>query len=416
MQFKILTSVTAVTILAVLALPTQCLGQKPNHKLPHYTVVDLGTLGGTSSLAGGLSNSGWVEGRSTLPGDTAMHPVLWRKGVMKDLGTLGGPNADAGYRPNDWGNLGGASETGAPDPFAENFCGYGTDLICLPIVWWTDLQKMTPLPTLGGNNGWAAGINDRNEVAGVAENTTQEPTCAGTSQVFQFKPVIWAEGRVHKLPTFPGDPVGMAWGINYWGQATGYSGNCTTAFHALLWQNGKATDLGNLGGQMNNAGEDINNLGQVAGYSDLPGDTTMHGFLWQRSTGMVDLGTLPGDVGSDGDGISDLGQVVGGSWDADGNDRAYIWQNGVMTDLNSLIPPDSPLYLIEATGTINDRGQIAGIALQTSTGEVHAFLATPTKGPWEINERSKVVLPENVRNLLQQRRGGRFGHKPARSQ
>lgn len=386
------------TCLALAPLPLSA-----QRKLPHYSVVDLGTLGGASSLAGGLSNNGWVEGRSTLPGDTVTHPVLWRKGVMKDLGTLGGPNADAGYRPNDWGNLGGASETGAQDPFAENFCGYGDDLICLPIVWWNNIQKMTPLPTLGGNNGWAAGINDQNEVAGVAENATQEPTCAGTSQVFQFKPVIWTEGRIHKLSTAPGDPVGMAWGINDWGQATGYSGNCTTALHALLWQNGKATDLGNLGGQMNNAGEDINNLGQVAGYSDLPGDATMHAFLWQKSTGMIDLGTLPGDVGSDGDGINDLGQVVGGSWDADGNDRAYLWQNGVMTDLNTLIPPDSPLYLIEATGTINDRGQIAGIALVISTGEVHAFLATPTIRDWEISERPKVVLSENVRKMLLRR-------------
>ena len=384
-------------------------GQKP--ELPRYTVQDLGTLGGTSSLAGGLSNSGWVEGRSTLPGDTVTHPVLWRKGVMTDLGTLGGPNADAGYRPNDIGNVGGASEDGSPDPFAENFCGYGTNLICLPIVWWNDIKKMTPLPTLGGNNGWAASINEQNEVAGVAENTSQEPTCAGTRQVFQFKPVIWARGRIHELPTFPGDPVGMAWGINYWGQATGYSGNCTTVFHALLWQDGKVIDLGNLGGTMNNAGVDINNLGQVVGNSDLPGDTTGHAFLWQRRTGMMDLGTLPGDVGSDGDGINDLGQVVGGSWDAEGNDRAYLWQNGVMTDLNTLIPPDSPLYLIEATGTINDLGQIAGIALQISTGEVHAFLATPTARHWEILEKPKVVLPETVRKLLQQRRGNHFGHE-----
>jgi len=80
-----------------------------------------------------------------------------------------------------------------------------------------------------------------------------------------------------------------------------------------------------------------------------------------------------------------------------------------MTDLNTLIPPDSPLFLIEATGTINDLGQIAGIALQISTGETHAFLATPTKGDWAISERAKVVLPENVRKMLQQRRSGRFG-------
>jgi len=382
----------------------------------HYTVQDLGTLGGTSSLAGGLSNSGWVEGRSTLPGDTTMHPVLWRKGVMTDLGTLGGPNADAAYRPSDSGNVAGASETGAPDPFAENFCGYGTNLICLPIVWSNDLKKMAALPTLGGSNGWAASINDQNEAVGVAENMTQEPTCTGTSQVFQFKPVTWERGRIYRLPTFSGDPVGMAWGINYWGQATGYSGNCTTVLHALLWQGGRVTDLGNLGGTMNNEGVDINNLGQVVGYSDLPGDTTGHAFLWQKGTGMIDLGTLPGDVGSDGDGINDLGQVVGGSWDAEGNDRAFLWQNGVMTDLNTLIPPDSPLYLIEATGTINDQGEIAGIALQISTGEVHAFLATPTQRHWAASERPKVVLSDDVRKLLQQRRASPLGHKLPRAQ
>lgn len=98
-----------------------------------------------------------------------------------------------------------------------------------------------------------------------------------------------------------------------------------------------------------------------------------------------------------------------------GNDRAYLWQNGVMTDLNTLISPDSPLYLIEATGTINDHGQIAGIGL-TSAGDVQAFLLTPTKGYWATSERSKVVLPENVRKLVQQRRASRLGHKLAGAQ
>jgi probable HAF family extracellular repeat protein len=425
MKSRILACITAMTLFAALAVPVRLAAQEQNQDLPRYTVTDLGTLpGGTYSLAGGLSNSGWVEGYSYLSDDTATHAVLWRKGRMTDLGTLGGPNSDAGYRPSDSGNVGGASETGAPDPFAEDFCGYGTNLICLPIIWWNDIKKMTPLPTLGGNNGWAAGINDQNEVAGNAENTTKEPTCVAP-QVFQFKPVIWTGGQVHKLPTFRGDPVGIAFAINAWGQATGYSGNCTTAFHALLWQDGKAIDLRNLGGTMNNEGVDINNWGQVVGVSDLPGDKTyqydgetvytFHAFLWEKGV-MHDLGTLPGDVGSSGDGINNLGQVVGGSWDAEDNDRAILWQNGVMTDLNTLILPDSPLYLIEATGTINDQGQIAGIALQISTGETHAFLATPTTMWWPIRERPKVVLPNNVRKLLQQRRSVRFGIKRMRPQ
>jgi probable HAF family extracellular repeat protein len=403
MKPRILTCIIAMTIFAALAVLVRLAAQEQKQDLPRYTVIDLGTLGGTGSGAGGLSNSGWVEGWLYLP--TYERPFLWGNGVMTDLGTLGGLNADAGWRPNDSSNVGGGSENGTVDPYAENFCGYDTDFICLPLLWRNDIKKMIPLPTLKGNNGWAASINGQNEVAGVAENTTKEPTCAGTSQVFQFKPVIWTAGQVHELPTFPGDPVGMAWGINQWGQATGYSGNCTTAFHALLWQDGRVTDLGNLGGQMNNEGVDINNQGQVVGYSDLTGDTTGHAFLWEKGV-MHDLGTLPGDVGSDDVGINNKGQVVGGSWNAEGTDRAIPWQNGVMTDLNTLIPADSPLYLIEAEGAINDQGQIAGIALVTSgeeSGEVHAFLATPTTRYWEISERPKVVLPENVRKLLQQR-------------
>jgi len=58
------------------------------------------------------------------------------------------------------------------------------------------------------------------------------------------------------------------------------------------------------------------------------------------------------------------------------NTVAWIWQDGVMTDLNTLIPRGSPWFLIEALG-INDRAQIAGPAFNTSTGDCHGYLATP---------------------------------------
>ena len=371
---------------------------------PNYTVIDLGTVGGTYSLAGGISNSGWVEGYSTVPGDTAYHAFLWRKGVMTDLGTLGGPDSEAGYRPSNSGNAGGGSENGTPDPLAENYCGFGTNFICRPFLWRNDTHTMAPLPTLGGNNGFANGINDQNQVAGAAENTTTDPTCPSYPE---SKPVIWTNGQVHELPTFAGDPDGAAYAINGQGQAAGYSGTCFYALHPVLWQNGKVIDLGSLGGT-GSEGIDVNNQGQVVGDSDLSGDTAYHAFLWQSGV-MTDLGTLPGDVSSAGEGINSKGQVVGGSVDASGNVRPFLWQNGVMTDLNTLIPPDSPLYLLEPTGTINARGQIAGYALVISTGEVHAFLATPTGAYGATRESPKVVLPDNVRKLVQQRRSGRLG-------
>ncbi len=239
---------------------------------------------------------------------------------------------------------------------------------------------MIAQPTLGGNNGVGFGSNDLGDLAGSAENKIQEPTCAGTGQVLQYKPVLWRQGRVYELPTLGDDPVGVAYAINDWGEAVGQTGPCgTEAFggtgHAVLWVNGKPFDLGSLGGTTNNAPQDLNNLGQVVGFSGLSGDATFHAFLWERGV-MKDLGTLAGDVHSVAESINSTGEIVGRSSDASFNGRGVVWQNGVITDLNTLIPANSGLFITEGTSN-NDLGQIVGTAMQISTGEMHAFLATP---------------------------------------
>ncbi len=124
---------------------------------------------------------------------------------------------------------------------------------------------------------------------------------------------------------------------------------------------------------------------------------------------MTDLGTLYGLPVSLAASINNKGQVVGFSQDLNSNNTvASLWQNGVLTDLNTLIPAGSPLFLLEALG-INDGGQIAGYAFNASTGEVHGYLATPVPGSEstalvaqsQTSERPKIALPENVRTLLQ---------------
>jgi len=424
----------ALTILALLCLLSLRPGRAqqrdsaaPENAAPaRYTVTDLGKLvGGTSSQAFFANNKGLVSGVATLP-DATQHAVLWQKGLITDIGIpgLGGPNSIA-FGDNERGQAVGEAETSTLDPNGEDFCGFGTHLICLPFLWQHGV--MTPLPTLGGNNGATGTIfNNRGEVAGWAENTTPDPACPAP-QALQFKPVIWEKGEVQELPTFPGDPDGVAFGINDNGQVVGSSGSCTTfslntftnllPLHALLWQKGTVTDLGNLGGTMNNnIAFAVNNQGQVVGLSDLQGDTTFHAFLWQNGV-MTDLGTLPGDVASVALGINDRGKVVGVSLDASFNLRPFLRQNGVMTDLNALIPADSPLLLLIAE-VINSRGEIVGSAIQTSTGELHAFLATPSNGraatesfsPASQGVTRPMVLREDVRNLLQQRlHVGRFG-------
>jgi probable HAF family extracellular repeat protein len=74
--------------------------------------------------------------------------------------------------------------------------------------------------------------------------------------------------------------------------------------------------------------------------------------------------------------IDNRGEAVGGSCPGPmGNCRAFLWKDNTFVDLNTLLPKDTPLYLLFAY-SINDSGQIVGQAM-TKSGELHAFLATP---------------------------------------
>jgi probable HAF family extracellular repeat protein len=417
-KYKTKISVIAMILFTSLAVPVRVTAQR-------YTLTDLGTLGGTFSSGEGISNRTWVSGFSTLPGDTITHAFLWRHGVTTDLG-VPGLNSLAAYPFNERGELAVQAETPIFDPLGEDFCGFGTHLVCHPFLWKRGV--LSQLPTLGGNNGYAKQINNRGEVGGVSENTTQDRTCQdcveGGTCLFQFlqtRPVIWKAGRIQELPTLPGDPDGIGLVINDRGQVAGTSGQCIgsakEAIHAVIWENGAVTNLGNLGGTINNHPQYINNAGQVVGYSNLPGDTTTHAFLWEKGV-MTDLGTLPGDVLSFGGAINERGEVGGDSCDITFNCRAFLWRHGKMTDLNALVTVSSSLFLVDVL-SINSRGELVGDAVELNTGETHAYLATPSESdadselaapavPNNISQSLKVVLPENVRRMLRQRLGHRF--------
>ena len=377
-----------------------------------YAIKDLGTLGGSFAFAGGISNRGWVLGYSSLPGDNDTHSFLWRDGEMTDLGTLGGPNSFSDFRPNDFGQAGGYSDTSSPDPNGEDYCGFGTQLVC-HAFFWSHGAKIAE-PTLGGSSATGFGTNNLGDLAGSSETKNQEPTCAGTGQVLQYRPVLWRQGRAYELPPLPGDPVGVAYAVNDWGEAIGQTGPCgTDAFggsgHAVLWRNKKPIDLGSLGGETNNAPQDINNRSQVVGFSGLAGDATFHAFLWEKGV-MKDLGTLPGDVHSVAEAINVEGEIVGRSSDAAFNGRGVIWRNGKIIDLNTLIPSDSGLYIMEGT-SVNDLGQIVGVAMQISTGEMHAFVATPTcssqfaaTASESHGAKPNLVVSAKARRLMQRRK------------
>ena len=397
MQSRLLTGTMAVLVCAALAAAVRLTAQDQQAGPASYRVINLGNpLGGSSSVGNAINNLGWSMGAANLPGDTTQHAELWLQGMHLDLGTLGGPNSAVIFaNHSDRGQVVGIAETADLDPLMETWSCAGaffpttTHHICLGFVWQNGV--MTALPTLGGYNGVAASSNNVGQIVGWAETAVHDLTCV-LPQVQQFEAVIWGPGKdqIQQLPAYQNDPDSAATAINDQGQVVGISGVCQNAVgafsakHAVLWQDGQPTDLGNIGGHGWNTPTFINNHGQIVGFANTGGDLIngnlaikFHAFLWTRERGMRDLGTLPGDALSEALGINEAGQVVGVSYGPGfSHPRAFLWQNEIMVDLNTLIPPGSSLTL-QVAGDINDRGQITGAAFDANTKANPAFLAIP---------------------------------------
>jgi probable HAF family extracellular repeat protein len=375
--------------------PTGSAARTEHGRPPRYDVVHLGSLGGTTSAGNSINNRGWISGFSNLPGDQTAHATLWRGAATVDLGTLGGSNSAVLWPvKNNGGLLVGVAETGEMDPLGEAWsCSFffpsATGHTCLGFVW--EDGVMSPLPTLGGNNGFATGANNRGQVVGWAENSVHDPTC-NAPQILQFRAVLWDTRRdqMRELPPLPGDTVSAATAINDRGQIVGISGICAdavggfSAAHAVLWEDGVPTDLGTLGGVAWNTPMAINHRGDVVGFANLPGGDpgafNAHAFLWTEEEGIQDLGTLPGHALSQGLGINGRGQVVGMSCSAGfGTCSAFLWEEGVIRDLSALAPGYAG-HLVFAND-INDASAITGQALDPDSGDAVAFRATTRENP-----------------------------------
>jgi probable HAF family extracellular repeat protein len=386
-------SLGLVASLATVAAPG---AQAPGCDKPQYTVTDLGVLRkGTNASAFDMNSVGWVAGSSNLVRNGPQHAFLWYgAGPLVDLGTLGGLNS-AADGPNLYGEAAIGSEISKADPDQEDFCAYGTHLQCLGAIW--RYGKLTALRNLPrGRNANAFGVNNLGQVVGWSENGVRDSDCVKATpfQVFRFQAVRWEpNGEVHELPPLKGDTVAYSFGINDLGQAVGSSGTCATqglppanvtGLHNVLWEkDGTPTYLGTLGDSKNtmfNAANSINDLGQVDGTSQFT-DGTVHSFLWTKGTGMHDIGTLPGAFATIAGccrTINNRGEIVGFSIDANGS-TPFLWKDGQIKDLNTLVPANSPLHLLAAY-SINDAGEIAGQGcVMPACTEFHAFRATPKR-------------------------------------
>jgi probable HAF family extracellular repeat protein len=368
-----------------------------------YTIAKFRSLGGTQSRGMAINEQSRVAGWSNQP-DGNRRAVLWRNETLIRLPTLGGPMSTVPWPGlNDEVMIVGISQTAKVDPLDEDWsCEFGgflpdtTNLICRGFVW--DNGEIRELPTLGGNHGFAAGVNNKGQVVGWAETRVHDPTCDDESrQVLQFRAVRWElkngiTGKITKRQLRPlrRDSTSAATAINDRGQAVGISGDCDQAVgrfsarHAVLWdQQGKPTEIPNLGGKTWHTPMDINERGDVVGFSNPPGPGDPEGefiaraFFWRNGAARArNLGGLDDDAFSQALAINERRQVVGVSFGGStGGARAFLYEDGVLKNLNDLVNI-APDVLLSAQD-INDAGRITGRVLEAATGQVLTFVATP---------------------------------------
>jgi len=360
---------------------------EPQTTTPKMQVQDLGTLGGSSSIARGINSSGQVVGYSyTSAGE--QHAFLYDASAtpkMQDLGTLGGSSSYA-TGINDSGKVVGYSNTSAGEQHA--FLYDRTNGM-------KDLNDLIPANS-GETIYEATAINSDGKIAATGfKPFDMDPNFCGQESYswgMYFAAVLTPATTgtpttygVQDLGTLGAD-YSEAAGINGSGQVVGISYTSSCSYHAFLYDEGatpKMQDLGALGADYSHA-TSINDSGQVVGTSfrsSFAGSCStdcFRAFLYDGSAAtpeMQDLGTLGGD--SRAWGINGSGTVVGSSYVSGSGDHGFLKESGQpMIDLNTLLPADSGWTIREARA-INNYGQIAANGYKDGGG-THALLLTPT--------------------------------------
>jgi len=346
---------------ALLALAPLAVAQKA------AAPVDLGTLGGSASIANGVSVIGTgdtVVGGGNVFTDAYQHAVYTNSlGYLEDLESL------IGVYGNSVAN--GIGSKGAITGTSDQIIDSDGDIASHAFYFVSSRKGLMDLGTNGGT---------------LAEgNATQSGIVVGASTVADdvaYTAFYWtAKKGIVNLNTLAGDGGlqgynSYAYGINTEGIVVGNSDSPDGTTHAVAWtlKPRVIVDLGTLGGSYAQANA-INDASPflAVGFSTLVGDAQTDAFVETQGVGPQDIGTLGGSY-AQANGVNDSGVVVGSSnITGDTDVHAFVWtQSGGMVDLNSLLPGGSPFIELSSANGIAADGTIVGIGL-AQDGQYHAF-------------------------------------------
>jgi len=329
-------------------------------------VRDIGTLGGTRAIVGGLNDHGQISGTSTVNSeDDIWHTFRWSQATgMLDL-TGPGVGTSFAAEINNKGQVVGSAEfnpaSGSPSHAFR----------------WSPGTGMVDLAPQRGYS-LAYVINE----AGVVAGGFEPPNASQVMIPFRWSQ---ADGFVPLVSTNFGLRGTRAFDINEAGHIVGsVLLNPLQDEHAFLWtpQNG-LLDLG-TGNAESSVATRINNQGMVIGYVRTP-FIYWRGFIWTRQTGLVEIPATDPESSFAND-LNNRGQVVGRI-----GERAFVWTRAEgVVDLNTRIPNAPPGLEVVNANAISDNGSIVA---NTNTGLVLLV-------PYACAHVAPVIGPINIIGTL----------------
>jgi probable HAF family extracellular repeat protein len=296
-----------------------------------------------------INNAGHMAGYGVIASTGEIHALIRRNSTFQDLGLLG-------YQASDGISINGS------DQLAADGIGPGSTAL------FYSNGNARRIGSIDGGYTSAYSINAQGDIVGSGLN--------GDGARVGFS---WVGGVFHDLSSLG---IIRANAINDAGQIVGSSGYYWTyggyvhgSLHACLYAGGVFTDLGSLTGdpRTNTEALGINGSGQIVGYS-AAADGLQHAFLYSAGV-MQDLGTFAGENAA-AVAINSGGVIIGNLTNPYGaNLGAFVYSNGMMSDLASLIVNGADWSQLIVTG-INDDGWIVGNG--TVNGTTRGFLAVPS--------------------------------------